>query len=66
MLDGGDRPDEIVTEVSMMSSHNAYPHEGNFETVLHMMGYLKGWHNYRLAMYPNYPTVNEDSFKAQD
>ena len=39
---------------------------GVFETVLHMIGYLKGRHNYRLAMDPNYPTVNEDSPKAQD
>ena len=30
-----------------------------------MMGYLKGRHNSRIAMDPNYPTVNEDSFKAQ-
>ena len=57
---------DIVTEVSMMSSHNAYPFEGHFETVLHMMGYLKGRHNYRLAMEPKYPTVNEYSFKTQD
>ena len=55
---------DIVTEVSMMSSHNAYPCEGDFKTVLHMMGYLKGRHNSRLSMDPNYPTVNEDSFKA--
>ena len=57
---------DIVTEVSMMSSHNAYPREGHFETFLHMMGYLKGRHNSRLAMDPNYPTVNEDIFKDQD
>ena len=50
----------------MMSSHNAYPREGNFETVFNMVGYLKGRHNSRLAMDPNYPTVHEDSFKAQD
>ena len=50
----------------MMSSHNAYPREGGFETVLHMMGYLKGRHNSRIAMDPKYPTVNEYSFKAQD
>ena len=56
----------IATEVSMMSSYNAYPREGHFETVLHMMGYLKGRHNPRLSMDPNYPTVNEDGFKAQD
>ena len=57
---------EIVTKVSMMSSHNAYPREGHFETVKHMMGYLKGRHTSCLAMDPNYPTVNEDSLKAQD
>ena len=57
---------DIATEVSMMSSHNPYPREGHFETVLHIMGYLKGRHNSHIAMEPNYPTVNEDSFKAQD
>ena len=56
---------DIATEVSMMSSHNDYPREGHFETVLHMMGYLKGRHNSRIAMDPNYHTVNEDSLKAQ-
>ena len=57
---------DIVTVVSIMSSNNANPREGNFETVLHMMVYLKGRHHSRLAMDPNYPTVTEDSFKAQD
>ena len=57
---------DIVTEISMMISHHYYPREGHFETVLHMMGYLKGRHNSRLAIDPNYPTVNEDIFKAQD
>ena len=49
---------DIATEVSMMRSHNVYPREGHFEKYLHMMGYLKGRHNSRLAMDPNYPTVN--------
>ena len=57
---------DIVTEVSMMSSRNAYPREGHFETVLHMMGYLKVRHYSCLAMVPNYPTFNEDRIKAQD
>ena len=43
---------DIVTEVSMMSSHNAYPREGHFQTVLHMMGYIKGRHNSHLANGP--------------
>ena len=57
---------DIAIEVYMMSYHNAYPREGDFETVLHMMGYLKGRHSSSLAMDPNYPTVNEDSLKAED
>ena len=57
---------DIAVEVSMMSSHNAYPREGHFETVLHMMSYLKIKHNSRLAMDPNYPPINEESFKTQD
>ena len=32
---------DIAVEVSMTSSHNAYPREGHFETVIHMMSYLK-------------------------
>ena len=56
---------DIVTAVSIMSSNNANPCEGNFETVFHMMGYLKGRYNSHLAMDPKYPTVNKDSFKAQ-
>ena len=53
---------EIVTKVSMMSSHNAYPREGHFEMFLHMMCYLKVRHNSRIAMNPNYSTLNEDRF----
>ena len=54
---------DIAVEFSMMSSHNAYPCEGHFETVLHMMGYLKVKHNSCLAMDPNYPETDEESFK---
>ena len=36
---------DIATDVSLLSSHNAYLREGNFETVLHVMGYLKLKHN---------------------
>ena len=57
---------DIALEVSMMSSHNAYPREGHFETVLHMMGYLKKKHNSRLAMDPNYPGIDEESFRPRD
>ena len=55
---------EITTEISLLSSHNAYPREGYFETVLHVMVYLEIKHNYRLAMDPNYPPINEDNFNS--
>ena len=58
---------DLALEVSMMSSHNAYPREGHFETVSHMpMGYLKVKHNSRFAMDPNYPKIDEESFKPRD
>ena len=57
---------DIAVEVSMMSSHNAYPREGHFEVVLHMMGYLKMKHNSRLAMDPNYPPIDQRAFEPQD
>ena len=56
----------IATEVSLLSSHNAFPWEGNFETVLHAMGYLKLNHNSRLAMDPNYPPNNNNKFESKD
>ena len=31
---------DIVTEVSLLSSHLAYPHEGHLEEALHIMLYL--------------------------
>ena len=57
---------EIATEVSILSSHKAYPREGHFETVLHVMGYLKLKHNPRIAMDPNYPPINNDNIKSKD
>ena len=56
----------ITTEVSLLSSHNSYPQEKHFEKVLHVMGYLKLKHNYRLAIYPNYPPINNDNYESQD
>ena len=33
---------DITISVSMLSSHNAYPHEGYFVAALNIMSYLKG------------------------
>ena len=56
----------IATEVSLLSSHNAYPREGQFETVLHAVGYLKLKNNSWIAMDPKYPPINNDNFELQD
>ena len=45
---------------------NAYLCEGHFEVVLHMMGYLKMKHSSRLAMDPNYPSIDDGAFEPQD
>ncbi len=49
---------EIATEVSLLSSFLAYPHEGHLNTALHIMGYLKNKHNTRLIFDPTYPDIN--------
>ena len=53
---------DIATECSLLSSHLAYPREGHFECALHMMGYLKWKHNYRLFFDPTYPDIDFDTF----
>ena len=34
------------------------------EAALHVMSYLKGRHNYRLALDPSYPTIDESKFNS--
>ena len=57
---------DIYKEVSLLSSHKAYPWERHFETVLRVMGYLKLNHNSQIAMDTNYPPTNYDNFELQD
>ena len=47
---------DIATEVSILSSHLAYPREGHLDIALHIMGYLRAKHNSRLVFDPCYPT----------
>jgi hypothetical protein len=49
---------DIATEVSLLSSHLAYPRIGHLLTVLHVMGYLKLKHNTRLVFDPTYPKID--------
>ncbi len=53
---------DIVTEVSLVSSHLAYPCKGHLETALHIMSYLSQKHNTRLIFDPTYPKIDMGQF----
>ena len=53
---------DIITEVSVLSSHLALPREGHLEAVFHIYAYLKKKHNTRMVFDPSYPMINEDNF----
>ena len=56
---------DIATEVSLLSSHLAYPRIGHLLTALHVMGYLKLKHNTRLVFDPTYPKIDMTMFPKQ-
>ena len=41
---------DILTEVSMLSSHLALPREGHLEAIYHVFAYLEMKHNSRLVV----------------
>ena len=57
---------DIITEVSMLSSHLALPREGHLAAVFHVFAYLKKKHNARMFFDPTYPEIDETRFQAQD
>jgi hypothetical protein len=57
---------DIATEVSMLSSYLACPHEGHLENALHVMGYLQLKHNSRLIFDPTYPDIDQTAFPSFD
>ena len=56
----------IATEISLLSSHLAYPSEGHLDAALHIMGYLKQKHNSRLIFDLTYPDIDMSSFPTYD
>lgn len=54
---------DIITEVSMLSSHPALPRVGHLETVFTVFGYLKAKHNSVTLFDPTYPDIDMTSFK---
>jgi len=57
---------DIATEVSMLSSYLACPHEGHLENALHVMGYLQLKYNSRLIFNPTYPDIDLTAFPSYD
>jgi hypothetical protein len=53
---------DIATEVSLLSSHLAYPREGHLETAIHIMSYLSKKHNTQLIFDPTYPKIDMGQF----
>jgi hypothetical protein len=53
---------DIATEVSLLSSHLAYPCKGHHETALHIMSYLSQKHNTQLIFDPTYPKIDMGQF----
>ena len=50
---------DIITEVSMMTSHMAMPREGHLDTVLHIFGFLKVKYNSRMCFDSTVSNCNE-------
>ena len=57
---------DIITEVSLMSSHMAMPREGHLDAVLHIFGFLKIKYNSRMCFDPTVPYCNDSAFKDCD
>ena len=53
---------DIITEVSMMSSHMAAPRVGHLERVFQMYSCLANKHNARLVFDPSYPDIKMSAF----
>jgi hypothetical protein len=57
---------DIMTEVLMLSSHNALPREGHLNVVYCIFSYLKTKKNARLILDPTYAPIDYDSFQKQN
>jgi hypothetical protein len=49
---------DIITDVSKLASHIAWPREGHLEAMFYVVAYLKCKHNARLVFDPTYPETD--------
>jgi hypothetical protein len=57
---------DMITEISMLSTHLALPREGHLEAVYHVYRYLKARHNSRIVFDPSYPEIDLSNFQEHD
>ena len=57
---------DMITKVSMLSSHLAMPREGHLSTLFHIFGYLEEKHNTTFVFDTTYPTINQELFNTAD
>ena len=57
---------EIITEVSLLSSHVALPIEGHLEVAIHVMAHVGQMYNARLMYDPLHPKIGHSIFKKCD
>jgi hypothetical protein len=57
---------DIITEVSMFSTHLCLPREGHLEAVFHVFAYLGLHHNAIVVFDPTYPSVGIGNFIKTD
>ena len=57
---------DICCKVSMISSHLAFPREGNLAQFFHIFAYLKRNHNSALLFDPSYRDINIGTFLKHD
>jgi hypothetical protein len=57
---------DIITEVSMLSTHLILLREGCLEAVFHVLVYMGLNHNTRVVFDPTYPAVDIDTFIKTD
>ena len=57
---------DIITKVSLLSSHEALPKEGHLEAAVHAMAHVGQKYNSRLVYDPLYPEIDHHVFKKCD
>ena len=57
---------DIITEVSLLSSHVALPKEGHLEATVHFMAHVGQRYDSRLVYDPSYPEIDHNDFKECD